>query len=259
MKTHLITILVMSHIYLSNCSLNAAFENSHIGSAVFSISQNSKDNEFVYLNSQNYMSFPFLNSYGFGIRKTIKNTPLGLSVYMTGDKLYNELMLNASAGQQLSSHFDAMLLISVYKLSILNHGSVSTFSMGLSTTYNLTQDLKLTILMDNISFLTKKSINKDIPKRGMISLINTFLPGQRVTYSMIQDYPYPIDHRFFWQTEITNNISIKGGITSNPQSYIGCSKIKYKKMALIVGYSFNPIIGNIVSIGLEWGWLLLGI
>lgn len=243
----------MSHIYLLNCSLNAAFENSHIGSAVFSITQNANDNDYVYLNSQNYMSFPFLNSYGFGIRKTIKNIPLGLSVYMTGDKLYNETMINVSAGHQLSSHFDAMLLLSVYKLSILNHGSVSTVSMGLSTTYILTSDLKLTILMDNIGFLTRKSVNNDIPKRGVISLISTNLPRQKVIYSMVQDYPFPIDHRFFWQSEITNNITIKGGITSNPQSFIGCSKIRYKKMSLALGYLFNPIIGSIVSVGLEWG------
>ena len=253
MKTHLITILVISIIYLPNCSLNAAFENSHIRSAIFSIVQNSNKNDYVYLNSQNYMSFPFLDSYGFGVQKMIRKTPVALSVYMTGDKLYNEMMINVSAGHHLSRHFEATILLSGYKVSILNHGSVSTLSMGLSTTYLLRTDLELTVLMDNIGCLSQKPINDDIPKRGEISLISTFLPGQSVNYSMIQDYPYPLDHRFFWQSEITNNITIKGGITSNPQSYIGCSKLRYIKMSLIIGYLFNPILGNILNVGFEWG------
>ena len=163
------------------------------------------------------------------------------------------MMVNVSVGYHLSRNFEATILLSGYKVSILNHGSVLTTSMGLSTTYLLRNDLKLTVLMDNIGFLSQKPINDDIPKRGKISLISTFLPGQSVIYSMIQDYPYPIDHRFFWQSEITNNITIKGGITSNPQSYIGSSKLRYKKMSLIVGYLFNPILGNILNVGFEWG------
>jgi len=214
-------LIVLTHLAFP------AFENSfkfqYLGSNLpniqdsVQISQNKKSVSLILPFGQPYLKLASLNyshpfSYGT------------YEIYMvtTGDKLYQEIMLENKFEFPLHPHYKLAGLLNTYLISIENYSSHHSLSAGLRLKYSNSDHLSYFIEYKNGYFLTQSSLSKDIPELIHISVFHGN-KRNRFVYSLVKDLLYPLDYQIFWKNTLHPNLAINFGIiSSSKELMVGC-------------------------------------
>jgi len=213
--------IILTHLAFS--AFENAFKFQYLGSNLPNIqdsvqfSQNKKSvslilpfgQPFLKLASLNY-SHPF--SYGT------------YEIYMvtTGDKLYQEIMLENKFEFSLHPHFKLAGLLNTYLISIENYSSHHSLSAGLRLRYSYSDQLSYFIEYKNGYFITQSNLRNDIPEIIHISVYHEY-NRNRFAFLLIKDMLYPLDYQIFWKNTLHPNLAINFGIiSSSKELMVGC-------------------------------------
>lgn len=232
----------------------AAFENLVLQDYLHSSFHNNPAQSYVYCGSLNFPSFKYLNQYELGFSFPLGKTNLGGHLYTSGDQLYQESMVRVYANRTLVQRLSYGIKVSGYQIRVEGYGSASTWSVGFSSQLALHDDIQLIVDYDNLLFLGSANINEDIPRRGMVTLESHTLENQTFIYKMEKEIPHVVNHHVYWKSLLRPSLSILGGFTSNPQTFIGGGQFEKGKMQVSVGMIYHPVL--MTSVGLRLAYRL---
>ena len=234
-------LIVLTHLAFP--AFENAFKFQYLGSNLLNIqdsvqiSQNKKSVSLILPFGQPYLKLASLNyshpfSYGT------------YEIYMvtTGDKLYQEIMLENKFEFSLHPHYKLAGLLNTYLISIENYSRHHSLSAGLRLKYSNSDHLSYFIEYKNGCFLTQSSLSKDIPELIHISVYHEY-NRNRFVFSIVKDMLYPLDYQIYWKFTLHHNLAINFGIINSSRELMGGCAFIIGKISPQIFILHHPNLG----------------
>lgn len=188
---------------------------------------------------------------GFGsFAKTFEfgSAAIGFSTY--GFELYKENKLTFSFAKNINENFSAGISVFYHSLSIRNYGSDNTINFTIGGSSNLSENLLLGFVIQNITRATYGNESNQIPTVFGTGLSYNLQKDFIIHFAFEKEIENPVSLRFGMDYQPIEYVNIRFGFMNEPSSFSGGLGINYSYFNLDYALFTHQDLGLTHQIGL---------
>jgi len=160
-----------------------------------------------------------------------------------GFELYKETEINAGYSHGINDCLNMGITLRYKNISIKNYGSTGVFMINLGTTLELSHELAVAFLIENLSHATLNNEPDQLPTVMSIGLTSKYIQKFSLSAAVRKEIGFNPSIKFGIEHKLIENFFLRFGVSNEPNLYYCGIGLFYKFLEFGYAVSSHPDLG----------------